>query len=271
MATLALSIVCFFITVADANGQHLGPGDKYVPSNKAFFDFYFVYLIIHLFYALFYIIYVIVYFTKRGKIEESNVKVKKAGDYVSDEDVSRIINKENAEVLDGGQNSAVPTHVQVIDNTEVDKKVARRYAHFVSLSQFILLIVLVGALFIIDILTLLGSQLIFWILFGVFVILLFVVLFFHFYLFPKLVYKKITHNPSKSSIRVFKDHLENVNIYPSGDEVIYVFDFKKSKIKDVDGYYFIKTSGGKRTIAALVNKEQIGEEMSGIILNKFKE
>ena len=256
MVTLVFSLTCFIILVADAAGQHLGPNDTYVPTNKTFFDFYLVYLLVQLAYIFAYIIHLILYFTGKEKNKTNPV----------------IENRKTPVEGEVEQNMPVPTYIYLNDKTnlEYDKKTVRAFCNYLTLPFFIEMLVVCFVFLAFAVACFFFEKVLFWIFLGAFIVFIGFVLINQFILLPNKLYKSFNSNKISNSIRLYEDRVECVYPFQSGDELTYKFFYDSSKMKEHNDLIFIRNKGLKQASGTMFRKSILEEEALNYLRDKYK-
>ena len=131
-----------------------------------------------------------------------------------------------------------------------------------------LLLILAG--YGISIVLLFTNQILFWILLGFFTLFLIMILFINLYYVPNKLYQRTVNNKLPTSVRAYEDRVDEIQLLPTGEQIIVTCRYEFSKHKVVDHYLFVKTKNDKATSALLLDMNKLGEEMSNYIISNIK-
>ena len=268
MALLGAILVCFIILFVDSIVQANNGSGKYVMNSNLAYAFAII-SIITAFYGLFYAVTLIVYFLRKKKKEnETNVKIKTND--LEDKEVIKMRKTFDAEVIEeNAPNNGVPTYIHVVEEHNIDKKTYNSFIRYLMLNTTLMMAGLCLAGLALTFVLIVLNRMMFIILVSILGALLIAVLVFYLIVTPNIMYKKMIANKMPTSIRIYKDRVEEVAPLATGKEIIYVFDYKYSKCKEINNCFCMRSKNGKIIVGLIIEEDKIEKEKIDFIKNKM--
>ena len=272
MVLLATMITMFGILLGDAINQAAGGSSTFVPDRGLMTAFIVVVMIFGP-YTVVYITSVVLFFIKRERANGgSNVLIKLNNDKViQSEEVKKMNKRFNAEIVDDTiETKGNLKYTYVLEEHETNKSIIWKFAFYLLQENFLVMLLLILAGYGISIVLLFTNQILFWILLGFFTLFLIMILFINLYYVPNKLYQRTVNNKLPTSVRAYEDRVDEIQLLPTGEQIIVTCRYEFSKHKVVDHYLFVKTKNDKATSALLLDMNKLGEEMSNYIISNIK-
>ena len=272
MVLLATMITLFSVLLGDAINQAASGSTTFTP-DRDLMTVFIVVIIIFVPYTVIYIVSIILFFVKRERASRgSNVLIKLNKDEnVQSEEIKKMNKRFNAEIVDDTiETKGNLKYTYVLEEHETNKNIIWKFAFYLLQENFLVMLLLILAGYGISIVLLFTNQILFWILLGFFTVILALVLFINLYYVPNKLYQRTVNNKLPTSIRAYEDRVDEIQLLPTGEQIIYTCKYEFSKYKVMGHYLFVKTKNEKVTTALLLNMDKLGEEMSNYIISNIK-
>ena len=272
MVLTATLITLFAILLADATKQAASGASTFEP-DRDLLTVFIVVIAVFVPYTVIYIVSVIYFFIKRERATRGTsikIQLSKNKEIKSDE-AKRMDKRFGAEIVDDSfETKGNLRYTYVLDEHEVNKPIIWKFTFYLLQENFILMLLLLLAGYGISIVLLFTSPILFWIIVSFLTLVLIFLLVFNLYIVPNNQYKRTLKNTYPTSVRAYEDRVDEVQVMPSGESIIYSCRYEYSKFKESGHYLFIKTRNEKVTTALLLDKDKLGEEMSNYIISNIK-
>ncbi len=268
MLVLSALLGCFIYLFIDVMVQAKS-GTDYV-FNQDLGTAFVIIATICLVYGVFYASHLISYFLKKHrKYDEGNIKVKLA-DGADNKVVDKLQQRFNAEIIENEQNSPVPTCFYVEEEHNHSKKTIFHFIMYLTLPTYLILMGVCVACAAIILVVLFNSLVPLIAVESFFATILIFGTVLMMIVYPNMFYKRITENKMPSSIRIYDDRVEEVNLLATGQEIRYICRYEFANAKEYDHYLFVKGRSEKAIVGILVDKNRLTEDQIAFIKGKIK-